>query len=99
MGLTSGVAERTTVPHSNRKALVRRRMEHLLRRDLAGGQPLRMGVAQEGLKDLAVGGEPVGPEIVSHQLARGPELLFHQRQRAFGGPRVLELVQAPRLAL
>src|ERR1700732_5355324 len=79
---------------SNREALVRRGMKHLLRRHLSHRQSLRMMVAQERLQDLAVGGEAVGPEIVAHQLARGLELLLDERQRAFRGRGVLELLHA-----
>ena len=58
-----------------------------------------MVMAQERLQHLAVGREAVGPEIVSHQLARGLELLVDERQRAFAGRGVLQLLEALRLRL
>ena len=74
-------------------------MEHLLRRHQPLRQPLRMVVTQERLQHLAVGVQPVGPEVVPHQLAGGADLLVQERQRALAGGGVLQLLHALRLRL
>ena len=56
-------------------------------------------VAQERLQHLAVGGKPIGPEVVAHELARGAQLLLDERQRHLRRRRVLERGQALRLRL
>src|SRR5262245_13502166 len=76
----------------DRKAFMGRGMEHLLGRDQPRRQAFRVMVAQKGLEYLAVGRKPVRPEVVPHQLARRPELLVHERQRALAGGGVLELL-------
>src|SRR5262245_3157002 len=77
-------------PPSNRERLVRRGVEHLLRRHQARREALGMMMAQERLQHVAVGREAVRPEIVPHQLARRLELLVDERQRALAGGGVLE---------
>src|SRR5262249_18003071 len=62
-------------------------------------QALGMMVVQKRLQHLAVWRETVGPEIVAHQVARGLELLVDERQRAFAGRGIFELLQALRLRL
>src|SRR5262249_17911253 len=84
-------------PSSNRKALVRRRVEQLFGRDEARGEPLRMVVPQERLEHLAVRSEPIGPEVVAHELAREAQLILHERQRHFGCRGILERLHALRL--
>ena len=53
-----------------------------------------MVMAQKRLQHLPVGGKPIGPEVLAHQLARCLELFVHERQRTLAGRRVLELFEA-----
>src|SRR5437899_2619959 len=57
-------------------------------------QPFGMMMPQERLQHLAVGREAIRPEVMTHQLAGGLELLVHERQCALACRGVLELLEA-----
>ncbi len=58
-----------------------------------------MVVTQEGLELLAVGREPVGPEVAPHELARGAQLLLDEGQRHLARGGVFERLEALGLGL
>src|SRR6266511_1390234 len=62
-----------------------RGMEQLLDLHQPRRQPLPMVMAQEGFERLAVRLDSVGPEIVTHQVARFLQPLLDEWQRHLGG--------------
>src|SRR6185437_10595565 len=61
-------------------AIEGRRMEQLLHAQPALGKPLRMMMMKEPVEYVMVGCRAVGPEVESHQIARGAQLLLHEGQ-------------------
>jgi hypothetical protein len=56
-------------------------------------------VTQECLEHLAIGGKPVGPEVLAHEFTRRAQLLLDERQRHLARGGVLERGETHRLRL
>jgi hypothetical protein len=59
-------------------------MEQLLGREQPRRQAFRVVAPQETFQHMAIGRQPIGPEIFPHQGARGAKLRFDERPRHLG---------------
>ena len=73
-------------------------MKQFVDRDAARRQAFGVMLAQEIIEHLAVRADAVGPEIVTHQVARLFQPLLDERQRDFGCGCVGELFRPASLA-
>src|SRR6185437_12259288 len=79
--------------------LQRARMEQFLGLDQPRRQALRMVMLEKALQRLAVGLEPVGPEVLAHQRARLDQPLLDEGQRHLGCRGVAQQVERGLLRL